>query len=474
MHLWTWDELLSACFIDPDAAAGVAPVVPDVTGISIDTRTLESGDLFIALSGAPGPGFHMASMGTSDGHDFVLQAQQGGATAIMAHREVAVDLPVLRVPDTLKGLWNLARFARQRMSGKVIAITGSSGKTTARACLQHVLNDVGVTHGATGSLNNHWGLPLSMARMPRNAEYGVFEIGMNHPGEIAPLAELASPDVALLLNVLPAHIGFFDSLDAIRQEKLTICNGLTDAGSLVVPDTLEALEVNPSIVTFGFTEQADIRCLGVEPLAVEPGSCRVSVDVAGTRFGFELGESGEHRVLTSLAVLAVCHVLGTDVRHCGAALATAQPPEGRGNRCLVDGICIIDDSYNANPASMAYALDNLGSMGQQQDHSSTMRRIAMLGDMLELGEHSADMHTELLTHCAGVDKVIAVGEQMYALYKLLPPKQQWFYVEKVSDIDMDRLCESLHAGDTILVKGSNKIFWAQDFVAELVDRIRKI
>lgn len=465
MSLWTWNELNSACGIVSDAAARTSSAAPGVDGISIDTRTLERGDLFIALSGDPGPGFHTSSINTRDGHDFASQAWQAGAAAIMVHKSVDCDLPELAVSDTLKGMWDLARFSRRRMQGQVVAITGSSGKTTTRVYLQHVLQSQGLTHGATGSLNNHWGLPLSMARMPGDSEYGVFEIGMNHPGEITPLTELAKPDVAVVLNVLPAHLGYFENLDAIRQEKLSIANGLTETGTLIVPDSLEHKVVSHPVVTFGFTGQADVRCLEMQPDSGRQGQLLVSVDVAGNQTSFDLGFGGEHRVLTSLAVLTVCHVLGMDIDSACDSLATAQPPEGRGNRFLVAGVCIIDDSYNANPSSVAYALDNLGQ-------TTGARRIAILGDMLELGEQSAAMHAGLLSHCAGIDKVIAVGEQMEGLYQLLPEEQQWFYAAKAGDIDVDFLCESLRPGDVVLTKGSNKIFWVENFVAKLVDHLR--
>jgi UDP-N-acetylmuramoyl-tripeptide--D-alanyl-D-alanine ligase len=468
MSLWTWNELVSACGVK----SGSAPALDDISidGISIDTRTLGPGDLFIALSGDPGPGFHTSSASARDGHDFAHQAMQAGAAAILTHRSVDCELPELRVPDTLQGLWDLARFARRRMAGKVVAITGSSGKTTARVYLQHVLQDQGLTHGATGSLNNHWGLPLSMSRMPGDSEYGVFEIGMNHPGEIAPLAELANPDVAVILNVLPAHIGYFESLDGIRQEKLSIQAGLADTGILVLPDNLDQTGVSSPVVTFGLSAQADVRCTEMRPGG--DGGVVVSVDVAGTSARFELGLGGEHRVLTSLAVLAVSHAMGTDVNRACARLATAQPPEGRGNRFMINGICIIDDSYNANPSSVAYALDDLIGADFNGSKAAGSRRIAILGDMLELGEQSSAMHAGLSSHCDGLDKVITVGEQMSGLYEKLTSHQQWFAAKHTGDIDLGDLSDSLRPGDVILIKGSNKIFWAENFVAELVDLLR--
>jgi UDP-N-acetylmuramoyl-tripeptide--D-alanyl-D-alanine ligase len=470
MSLWTWKELVSACGIAPGPVSGFEDM--SIDGISIDTRTLTPGDLFIALSGDPGPGFHTSSASTRDGHDFVSQAGQAGAAAIMTHKPVDSELPELRVPDTLRGLWDLARFSRRRNQGQVVAITGSSGKTTARAYLQHILQDQGLTHGALGSLNNHWGLPLSMSRMSADSAYGVFEIGMNHPGEIAPLAGLASPDVAVVLNVLPVHLEYFDSLDGIRLEKLSIASGLKDNGTLILPDTLDRAGVDRPVVTFGFSNEADIRCEGIDQHS--DGRLVVNVDLAGTSNQLELGIGGEHRVLTSLATLAVSHVLGLDMQRACKRLATAQPPEGRGNQFVVNGICIIDDSYNANPSSVAYALDSLGTSDPPESSGkAATRRIAILGDMLELGEQSSEMHTGLLPHCEGLDRIVTVGALMHDLYEKLPVQQQWFHADNASDIDVGGLCDSLRPGDVILVKGSNKIFWTQKFVDRLVDRLRQ-
>ena len=377
----------------------------------------------------------------------------------------------------MKGLWDLARAARQRIHGDVVAITGSSGKTTAREYLQHILQDQGATHAATGSLNNHWGLPLSMARMPADVKYGVFEIGMNHPGEIAPLSRLANPDVALVLNVLPAHIGFFENLDAIRWEKISIAQGLTETGILVLPDELDAGPQSHRILRFGFTDKADVRCLAMQPAEDGSGLLSVRVAVAEQEYSFQLTLGGEHRVITSLAVLAVCYALGCDIGRACESLASANPPAGRGNLHQVNGISLIDDSYNANPASIAYALQSLAEFQnkefqnkESQDiHQSSREgsKIAILGDMLELGEHSRQMHAELLSHCQGIDKIITVGEEMQHLYDLLPTEQRWFHVASAAEIDLARLAVTLRPGDVVLTKGSNRIFWANQFVSKL-------
>jgi len=455
MSLWNWQELNLALGL---AGGGDGP---DVSGVSIDSRTLRAGDLFVALSGDPGPRFHSSFEGARDGHDFLESAVAAGAAAVLVDREVEAAVPQLRVEDTLDGLWDLARFARGRISGKVVAITGSSGKTTARVYVEHVLGELGVVHGSEGSLNNHWGLPLSIARMPRDTEFAVFEIGMNHVGEIAPLARLAAPDVAVVLNVLPAHLGFFDSLDAIRREKLSIAAGLSSSGILVVPDDLDLTGVAPSeVITFGFSEHGDVRCRGYE----QRDDWLVSAASGGRELEFVLAEGGRHRVLTGLAPLAVVQALSADVQRAATSLRQVQLPEGRGNRHEIDGLVLVDDSYNANPASMSYALGLLGS-------SSAKRKIAILGDMLELGERATELHAGLAPDCDAVDMVITVGPTMKSLFDRLPQEKRWQHVESCRELDVVELSSHLLSGDELLVKGSKKMFWVEGFVARLLQQL---
>lgn len=457
MSLWSWQELKRALGLAGDESG------PDVDGVSIDSRTLEAGDLFVALCGDPGPGFHSSSAGTRDGHDFLPSAIAAGAAAVLVDRHVETALPQLRVGDTLNGLWDLARFARKRNNGKVVAITGSSGKTTARVYVEHLLGQQGVVHGSQGSLNNHWGVPLSVARMPRNTAFAVFEIGMNHPGEVAPLADLVAPDVALVLNVLAAHLGFFDSLDAIRREKLSIVKGLSSAGILVVPDDLDLSGIQcGEVITFGFSEHGDVRCQGIE----ERDNWLVHVDSAVGALEFVLAEGGRHRVLTGLAALAVVQALSADLQQAAGDLRQVQLPAGRGNRHRIDGIILVDDSYNANPASVGYALDLLGN-------SSAKRKIAILGDMLELGESAAEMHGLLAAHCNAIDTVITVGSLMKNLHDRLPPNKRWHHVDACGDLDVQELSGELRAGDEVLVKGSKKIFWLESFVPRLWQQLRE-
>ncbi len=470
MNLWNWDELCRAV----NARHTPAKSDPAVKGISIDTRSLQPGDLFIALSGDPGPEFrgNQPVAGARDGHLFVRQAELAGAAAAMVHQPVDSTLPLLMVEDTLDGLWQLARESIARCEARRVAITGSSGKTTARAFLQQVLASQGMTHASVGSLNNHWGVPLSIARMPRDAQYGIFEIGMNHPGEIEPLAMLANPDVALVLNVYPAHIGAFGDLEGICKEKFSIARGLVENGILVLPDTLEAWAESSNRLTFGHSRSASIRLLDVQRRQDQPQGLQVSVAINGQKYAFLTSWSGEHRVMTCLAVLGVVCALGADLADACQSLAQVAPPEGRGNQLQINGICLTDDSYNANPASLQYALTNLAASAASTDGSRS-RTIAILGDMLELGAESDQLHASMFEYLDQIDKVIAVGPQMGRLYELLPETKRWFWVDSVEAIDMDRLAASLRTEDQVLVKGSNRIFWAKNFVARLVTCLRK-
>ncbi|HIL96335.1 MAG TPA: UDP-N-acetylmuramoyl-tripeptide--D-alanyl-D-alanine ligase, partial [Pseudomonadales bacterium] len=395
MSLWQWEELLSACsLIEPVSG-------PQISGISLDSRTVVTGDLFVALSGDPGPRFHSSSSSDRDGHEFIQNAFARGAAAALVSREVDVSGPLLTVEDTLDGLWQLGSHARNRVQAKVTAITGSSGKTTARQWLEELLALQNKTHASVGSLNNHWGVPLSLARMPADSKFAVFEIGTNRSGEIRPLAELVSPDVALLLNVLPAHIGHFDNLEAIRREKLSIAKGLSNSGHLIVPVGLDLTGLGHTRrVTFGTTSNSDV----FGEATYHGQQTLVEANVCGKQVNYQLSVGGEHRVLTSLAVLAAMYCLGADVDLAAASFSSLDAPRGRGNVISVAGVQIIDDSYNANPVSMAYGIRAL------QMEKPAGKRIALLGEMLELGHESVQSHADTATLAQGLDRVITVGE----------------------------------------------------------------
>jgi UDP-N-acetylmuramoyl-tripeptide--D-alanyl-D-alanine ligase len=458
--LWTWQALAE---IFPDQSSLSA----DIHGVSIDSRSVNAGDLFIALAGDPGPRFSTSSQSAGDGHEFVDKAIANGAAAVMlsaAYFEKAQpEYPVLVVEDTLDGLWQLGASARDRMTGTVVAITGSAGKTTARHWLEQLLIKQGSTHASTGSLNNHWGVPVSLARMPSSSRYGVFEVGTNHPGEIAPLSLLTKPHVSILLNVLPAHIGNFENLDAIRREKLTITDGLEPDGVLIVPEALNTLGTRAShIVTFGLQATADVHLIGSD-------KSTLVASVRGKEVSYTLNNAGEHRVLTSLAVLAAVDLMGADVAQAAADFSLLEAPSGRGNQVSIacepnaktaSNILVIDDSYNANSVSMSYAIDALAS-------TDGARTIALLGEMLELGDTSLTTHEQVAGHAAVLNDVITFGDG----FSTCPGKSGHYGT--VAEFDVDAFAKTLRAGDVLLVKGSNKVFWAHGFTKKLIEAIQK-
>lgn len=452
--LWCWPDLCRACGVEPVSG-------PDVTGIGIDTRTLEPGDLFIALSGDPGPRFHSSGSGGRDGHDFVGAAAAAGAAGLMVSREVVSTLPRLVVRDTLDGLWALGRAARVRMAGKVAAVTGSSGKTTARQWLQELLGAQAKTHASRGSLNNHWGVPLSLARMPSQSDYGVFEIGTNNAGEIAPLAELVEPDAALVLNVLPAHLGRFDDMEALRREKLSIARGLREGGTLVLPATLPHDEVVcDRLVTFGLDEDADVRAT----VKTAGHGMAITTTIGSRRWTWHMQTIGEHRARTSVAVFAMLYALDANLDDALDAFPSLTTPPGRGNVIRVGDVAVIDDSYNANPVSVRYALEALGGMPGQ--------RIAILGEMLELGEGGKAMHDDIASACTALDGVVTVGSGFAGWHHGLGDRY-WGHADTAADIGLEELLARLEPGANILVKGANKVFWVNGFVDDLCRRLRQ-
>jgi UDP-N-acetylmuramoyl-tripeptide--D-alanyl-D-alanine ligase len=364
------------------------------------------------------------------------------------------------VEDTLDGLWRIGAAGRERMTGGVVAITGSSGKTTARQWLQEILTRHAPTHASRGSLNNHWGVPLSLARMPATTAFGVFEIGTNNPGEIALLAELVRPKVALLLNVLPAHLGRFPSLDAIRVEKLSIEAGLDDEGIMVIPENLPHGELRcRNVVSFGVGETADVAAR----VDYQPGFADVVVAIGGSSWQFRLNAGGEHRVLTALGVFAVLYALGVDLDEVAADFSSLTIPSGRGNLVTAGKVTLIDDSYNANPVSMKHAIEALSAHGGQ--------RVAILGEMLELGEEGERMHMDLVASCEDLDGVITVGKG-FENWPRAAGDRYWGHFADAADIDVAELAGRLLPGAHLLVKGSNKVFWTSGFVARLTEALR--
>jgi UDP-N-acetylmuramoyl-tripeptide--D-alanyl-D-alanine ligase len=435
--LWTAHDLL-------EATSGTMAAPFAATGVSIDTRTLQPGDLFVALRGEAG-----------DGHDFVADALARDAAGAMMHRDVPRTAGLLRVDDTLAALHRLGGYARARFDGRVAAVTGSVGKTTTKEMLRTILDAFGRTHAAVASYNNHWGLPLTLARMPPDSAFCVVEIGMNHAGEIAPLARLARPHVAVITSVEKAHIGFLGSLEAIADEKAAILQGLEPGGIAVLPaDTpllsrLCAAAGEARIVTFGAALTADVR-LG--DLAMDADGSDVVAEVAGERFAFRLSAPGRHMAMNALAALAAGQRLsGKRPDVIAAALQGFAPVAGRGARrriALPGGTALLlDESYNGNPASMRAALDVLRLQPAK-------RRIAVLGDMLELGDHGAAEHLALAADVAdAADRLFACGPLMRDLFAAVPKAMRGAHTQDSASL-APILARALAPGDAILIKGS--------------------
>ena len=444
-RLWSFQALATA--VAAPSAEG-----PDVFGVGIDSRLTEPGDLFVALPGDPGPRFQPGARSERDGHDFARNAVDKGAVAVLAHREGDYGVPTLMVKDTLDGLWDIGRAARRRLDGPAVAVTGSSGKTTFKSFAASALG----AFATSGSLNNHIGVPLSLARTPRDADAAVFEIGTNHPGEIGPLARLAEPDVAVLLNVHPAHIENFGSLEAIRREKVSIAQGVRAGGAFVHPFGLPP-DHGGRCVTFGSEPGADVRLVGIEGNVAEVRSAtgRGRAPVPG---------GGIHRAMSICAVAAVLTALELPLGLLDR-LRGQDVPRGRGSRIDAGGVTIIDESYNANPASMAATLDAFAAQPG--------RRLAILGDMRELGTEAARYHRELALNCDGLTGVFCVGSDMRELYEALPAEQRFGTSEHADGAFATYCAEHIQPGDHVLVKGSNTVFWTNDFVASLVREVRR-
>lgn len=447
-----------------------------VSGVSIDTRTLEEGDLFVALTDV------------RDGHDFVAQAlAKGAAAALVSHHPagVAADAPLLIVPDVLAALGALGEAARARSAARVVAVTGSVGKTSTKEMLRAVLGGQGRVHAAEASYNNHWGVPLTLARMPVSAEFAVIEIGMNHPGEIAPLARLARPHVAMITTVAEAHLEAFENIDGIAREKASIVEGLEPGGMAVLnadlattPILIAAAEaVGARIITFGTAATADFRLREVQ---VAHDTTVVRAEAAGRAVLFKVGSAGRHFAMNALGVLAVAEALALDLGLTAIDIGNWQPPEGRGarERIVLDlvneamAFDLIDDAFNANPASMAAALDVLG--GADPTHGigrvTEGRRIAVLGDMLELGADELALHRAIAAHPAlpKIAQIHCVGPRMRALWEVLPRRQRGLWTETAAEM----VAEARHladAGDVVLVKGSKGIK-----VSRVVDALRNL
>ena len=453
MTLWTSAEAAAA-------TGGRAVGNWSVDGVSIDTRTLEAGDLFVALRDV------------RDGHDFVAAAlEKGAGAALVSHvpEGVSDDAPLLIVDDVLGALEKLGSAARDRMLGKVVAVTGSVGKTSTKEMLLAILEGQGRAHASVASYNNHWGVPLTLARMPRDTEYAIIEIGMNHPGEIEPLARLARPDVAMVTTVAAAHLEAFDDVAGIAVEKASIFAGLPIGGGAVINADIEhapillakAHDARVRDITFG-AHAFDFKLKDVK---VSGDTTVVQAEFEDAPLLFKIATPGRHFAMNGLGALAVVHALDADMALAVAALGRWTPYKGRGVRetIVLDPVethltlSLIDDSYNANPTSMAASLEVLAASEVTHDigRVSKGRRIAFLGDMKELGDDAVALHAGLahLDSMKSLDVIHCVGPLMRSLYDLLPEHQRGRWTE-TSDEMLDGLRSHLDSGDVVLAKGS--------------------
>jgi UDP-N-acetylmuramoyl-tripeptide--D-alanyl-D-alanine ligase len=442
-QLWTAAEAAAATGGTLSGGAGWA-----ASGVAIDSRALAPGDLFVALKDQ------------RDGHDFVPAAFAAGACAALVSRSVEAG-PELIVDDVLEGLRALGRAARDRSPAIRVAVTGSVGKTGVKEALRAVFAAAGRAHASERSYNNHWGAPLTLARMPRDTQRAVFELGMNHVGELTALSALVRPHVAAVTKIAPAHMAFFSSLAAVAEAKAEIFTGMESGGAAVIPAetphadilALRAGQAGARIVTFGSGAGADSRVLDWR---CDESGGEGEIDVLGTRLRVRLPISGAHWADNAACVLACAVLADVPPEAAAGALARFSIPQGRGGAAPAQlagvQITLIDDAYNANPASMAAALAALGMRAPGEGG----RRIAVLGDMLELGDAARDYHAALAgdVERARIDLVIAAGDLMGALWAALPPERRGARAANSNEA-IAALKDIVRSGDVVLVKGSN-------------------
>lgn len=433
------------------AATGGTPAGSpwDATGVSIDSRTVQPGDLFIALAGP-----------NHDGHDHVAAALAAGAAAAIVHRrpsDVPEDAPLLLVKDTTAALEDLGTAARARSQARIAAITGSVGKTGTKEMLRLALAEQGATHASTGNLNNHLGVPLSLARLPRDAKFGIFELGMNHAGELIPLSRMVRPQVAAITTVEAVHMEFFGSTEAIADAKAEVFAGLEPGGIAVLPRDNRhfqrlAQAVPGTIRSFGSHIESTARLLDA---GIDPAATVVFALIGDKALSYRVGIPGLQWAMNSLAVLLVVEALGADVERAAKALAAMSAPKGRGERrrvAVAGGTAeVIDESYNASPVSMRAAIATLASAKPAKG----ARRIAVLGDMLELGETGPALHASLAEtlEAWAIDLVYTAGPLMQRLHESLPEHRRGGHAES-SDALAPLVKQAVRPGDVVMVKGS--------------------
>ncbi|RVD69686.1 UDP-N-acetylmuramoylalanyl-D-glutamyl-2,6-diaminopimelate--D-alanyl-D-alanine ligase [Mesorhizobium sp. M4A.F.Ca.ET.029.04.2.1] len=451
--LWTSEALVDAMGGRP---IGVMP--QGISGISIDSRSLQPGDAFFAIKGE-----------TMDGHDFATAAVKAGAGVLVVAEGKLPSLgrltaPMIVVQDVLVALERLGVAARARSGARIIAVTGSAGKTTTKEALRHVLSAVGTVHASAQSFNNHWGVPLTLARMPESCDYAVFEIGMNHPGEVRPLVKMVRPHVAIVTLIAAAHLGFFRNLDEIAQAKAEIFEGLEPDGAALLNrddsrwkllDKMAKAAGVEHVYSFGENARSTFRLVKCE---LDADHSVIAAKIDGREVLARVGAPGRHMVQNVLAVLGAAQLVGADLGKVASALADLSAERGRGKRHILrhpkGPITLIDESYNANPASMAAAMALLNATPV----SGEGRRIAVLGDMLELGSHSAKLHAALaeLIIGTGTQTVFLGGPEMRALAEILPSDVNTEYRAGAEELK-PLLLSAVRPGDVVMVKSSKGI-----------------
>ncbi|TIX25566.1 UDP-N-acetylmuramoylalanyl-D-glutamyl-2,6-diaminopimelate--D-alanyl-D-alanine ligase [Mesorhizobium sp.] len=455
--LWTSEALVAAMDGRP-----LGPMPEGISGISIDSRSLQPGDAFFAIKGE-----------AMDGHDFVTSAIKAGAGVLVVAEGKLPSLgrltaPIIVVEDVLVALEKLGVASRARSQAKIIAVTGSAGKTTTKEALRHVLQAVGKVHASAQSFNNHWGVPLTLARMPADCNYAVFEIGMNHPDEIRPLVKMVRPHVAIVTMIAAAHLGFFRNLDEIAKAKAEIFEGLEPEGAVILNrddarfkllDKMAHAAGVEHVYGFGENARSTFKLVQCE---LHADHSDIIARIGGHEVTARIGAPGRHMVQNVLAVLGAAHLVGADLGKVASALADLSAERGRGKRHVLrhprGPITLIDESYNANPASMSAAMALLNATPVTGEG----RRIAVLGDMLELGDHSAKLHAALaeLIVGTGTQTVFLGGPEMRVLAEVLPAEIKTEYRAGVEELK-PVLLAALKPGDVVMIKSSKGIGFAK-------------